>query len=708
MGVGNVEIRVITTDVGESKSVKELNRDLKQMDAEAKNSAVSAAGIGKSYLHAQESANRAKGKIDEFLGLVSFAAPAVAVLGAALAEVFGASQSEQLLAATRQFGDLLWTSAKAADALGERIDAVADKALSSRVAVLRLLGDSAAADQIEMQRSLRVAQREVVDSVARINEVTAQIESPFVGAKAQLDTANKDLADALKQRRRLIEEWARGRNASTATITVGQADAIVGDDVAARVAAAQANQIKAQRTLAELTEQKARAEDAYATLLQTRSRSALEAQVKAAESVATSSAASLKSVSSYTSATLSLLREQGASRAAVAQAQKDEFEIKKTIGLIEAEATKASLTGELSKLEAMREQYKLVSLMRGQSTQDMADVEQALARVTAAVAAVDRYSAVLSSATYRPGGAGGGGRSAAKKDFAFASAANTDTFAAGMLGGGGADLAAEARYTASIADAEARRTDAIARRFDLLRRQAAAPAKDRGTFDSALRDAGDDIRGAQQDILSAERERERALTEIAAEGEEERRRIRKEALEEQRAGLSRVLSSAVDAFDQMESLTIGQQIFDAAARGARSLAENWSDLVAGKAGAIQAIGEETTAGIKNIKTRAALMVLVSVAEGASQAIVPNIPGVIAAGVAATAWGIVAGSGGGSGVAGRTPPRTPSVRAGNSLSAGVATIINVNAPWIGSNPQEVGAYLERQRAAVDGTGYRWAA
>ena len=226
-----------------------------------------------------------------------------------------------------------------------------------------------------------------------------------------------------------------------------------------------------------------------------------------------------------------------------------------------------------------------------------------------------------------------------------------------------------------------------------------------GLSDSEKRQAEDRIATAGKRIVDIEAEVEQKRTELADQGAKERADIRQQEIDDQIIGISKIVSVSIDAFTSMKSYgSTADQLFSVLGNGAKALSENWSDIVAKKDGVLSAMAATTLAGIKNEKTRAAIMILAASADAGVALARGNIPGAIAAAGSAVTYGILAGSGGGGGAAKGIEPVRRTARAVDGSGGGGNWVVNVNAPWFGPSMQEFGRYMGGIVRSINGTGF----
>jgi len=224
--------------------------------------------------------------------------------------------------------------------------------------------------------------------------------------------------------------------------------------------------------------------------------------------------------------------------------------------------------------------------------------------------------------------------------------------------------------------------------------------------ESEMRQAFDQWRAADKRIVDIAAERETRLVEITEQGAIQRAAIRQREIDGQIASMEAMLGRATDAFMQMEQYgSASDQLFATLAQGARALAANWGDIVAKKDGVIQAMAATTTAGMRNERLRAGLMVLAASADAGIALARGNIPGFIAATGSIGFYAAMAGGAGagGGGARGRAPVQR-TANAVDGVRGGTVVNIAVNAPWFGPSMQEFGRYLGGIVRAPDQSGF----
>lgn len=226
-----------------------------------------------------------------------------------------------------------------------------------------------------------------------------------------------------------------------------------------------------------------------------------------------------------------------------------------------------------------------------------------------------------------------------------------------------------------------------------------------GLSDGEKRQAEDRIAAAGKRIVDIEAEVEQKRTELVDQGARERASIRQQEIDDQIAGMSKVLGPSIDMFTSMQRYgRSSEQLFSVLVNGTRAIADNWGDIVAKKDGVISAMAATTTAGIKNERTRASIMVLAAAADAGVALARGNIAGAIAAGESVLTYALIAGGAGGGGASrGREPVRR-TARAVDGSSGGGNWTVNINAPWFGPSMQEFGRYMGGIVRSVNGTGF----
>jgi len=727
---GTIKVLISFADAGDSgkQAVRGFNAEL----AKTQTAGGGAAGAIQKFIESGEKVDRLKQQFEKFAGIAAWAAPVVGAVGGAIAAVFSQeSKMERLSASVRAVGQAALESRDEIDSAAGEIDRLVQGALDARIQIARLQGGEGLAQQLELEREIAKVGRD--GEAARGALARVRVAIVFESLMRQ-KVAQRELAELEKERTARIQSsgYATIREALLSAVTLRK---VGGEDLARSITAAEAAVAISTSNIVSLQDQRKRLTGVIADAEKNKVLPALKAQAAAATVVERAQTTGLKAQLAAAAASSALLKDMGASQALIEQSQRDEFAIRRALGLIEIATTKATLQGEREKVTLAGQQLAIYAAMHGmtaQSARQIAAAGQAAERIGAALGALDRQEQILGAAVFRPEPAKGGKGGKQKKPDGVDQIEKEVGKVRVRV-----DVDVEIKADRSMGqaleeffapgDAWQRRADVVAATFDQKRERIVEAS--RRTIDELERQRTSLLAAAQDQTLKlsgkerlelrgkaatiggqVEDERiaqEAAVTKLLADETATRISLREAETSAAMESFAAITAGSLAAYDQLDQK---RGVIDgglaASVRLAGAIAGKWEDIKKGKAGTITAIGEVAAAGIKNERDRAKVMIFVALAETALALVQQRYADAAAGGVSAVMWGIVAGASGG-GAAGRAPARQPSQRAGG-FGQGGAVIINVNAPWLGQSPQVAGQYFAGLIASTAGTGVAEAA
>jgi len=728
MGVtsGRVEIAVKITDVGQSKAVKALNKDLDASAKASKGAAASTVQWGKGLLGGAEQADKLKSKFAMITGIIPGIAGGIAAIGAtvglvaaAFEALTGPSRIDRLNESVRAIGGAADSARDRITGLGAEIDGLAAKARDARIDLAKLQGNDDLASRLTRQKELDAA---AADGTARRLALLKVEGELFTANMLQRNWAENALFELQQEHDRLIQS-GRLESAKAMEGDILHAESVLAQ-VERNVSALEADRAKLQRDIANSADR---------TLTLTRQQQGAQAEIARIQ------AAGLKAQDSAISGMLGLFAQVGASSKRIEALNKAQFEVRRQIALIDLASTEATLRAEGKRLELAHQQVLIASKLLGMSDEQakrLADAAAAYKSVGGALDAVQTQRNFVETAVYRPPPKGGGAGPAPQTPagrFSLGGGATTpspyrehEALALVLDPSVGATLARYVQgeteivrqlneleanqtrerarilgeYDAAVVNATAARSDAQKALGEIAGAAPGAVGGEVGALLAAQYQQQGAVSGATKAITDAERAKQAALTELASEGARARADIARSEASEQMAAYGQIGAGMQAAFAEIRGVGSATQDFFQATIGlAKGVADHWADIEAGKSGVIAAITAEAAAGIKSKKAQYALQAAGYAAEAvvafARYDTVAGALYLIGAGMFAAA----AGSSGGS--KGRAPARAPSVRS-TDLGQGGAVIINLNAPLL-SNQESAAWMLNTMRSAA-GTGF----
>jgi len=740
---GRVEIAVKVTDQGQSKAVEKLNKDLKQAEKSSVGAEKASAGWAKSLLGGAEAADGVKNKFSMITGIIPGIAAGIAAVGATVAivgeaidAITGPSKYERMQGAIRVGLDAAKQTHEEIKSLADEVRKYTNEAYASRIKLLRLTGDDTGADRLEQARQL-----DAIQDKGRQRAITlARLEAERDAARAMALITDARY-DALKEERQ--SEIVGYQNVIKQSMKEGLSyseavNAVLGEELVTTVRRAQQEKNASDGNLAALDKQISALK---AIDDQHEKRVAWLEKARALEATITSARMDgLRAQQSAASGIVSLLTQAGAQGAQLREAQRTEFDVKKQLGLIELDAAKGKLAAEIKSVEAAQQQLAIYYAIQGISLEVAAKMAQqaaTLEQLQGGVTAIDKQRDLLAASRFK--GGTGGGTTPTPLAGRFTLAGGTNRPISGPANAApalildpsvGATLAryvqgeseivrqlneletTQARerarilgeYDAAVANASAARTAARDALATLADASTGAVGGEVGTLLAEQQKQRGALSDADKAVTAAEAAKQDALTALAEEGAQARAEIARSETAAQLAAYSQIASGMQTAFASIQGVgSATQDFFQATISLAKGVADHWSDIEAGKSGVISAITAEAAASIKSKKAQYALQS----AGYAAEAVVAFARYDYGAGalylLGSGMFAAAAGSAGGGGTKGRAPARAPSVRPSDIGGAAGAIIFNINAPWIGSNPQEMARYLAQTSATAAGTG-----